>query len=391
MKRPDAILIITSLLLALVGLALIYSASGPHYLVRQLLFLPVALIAGTATALIPRRVIWGLAEPAWLLTLAALVAVLAIGTGPGSSRWFSLGGFYIQPSELAKLTTVVLLAKQLGWQRPLNLNPRRLALPLLIVGLPAAAIALQPDLSTSLVFGAVTALMFYWQGMRPLHILLLFSPLLSFAAGFSIYVWAPFFILLGVLMLRRTDIGRTALALTVNAFFGLLSPIVMSALKDYQRARVRAFLAPWLDPHGIGWNAIQSQIAIGSGRLLGKGFLHGTQKKLGFLPNRHTDFIFSSLAEEFGLLGCLFVLGLFALLIARILAVAAATRDRASSLLCIGLAGVLTYGIFVNIGMLMGLLPITGIPLPFLSYGGSSLVVCFTIVGLITNVAARPD
>lgn len=391
MKRPDAILVVASLLLALIGLALIYSASGPHYLVRQLLFLPVALIAGTAAALIPRRVIWGLAEPAWLLTLAALVAVLAIGTGPGSSRWFSLGGFYIQPSELAKLTTVVLLAKQLGWQRPLTLNPRRLALPLLIVGLPAAAIAMQPDLSTSLVFGAVTALMFYWQGMRPLHILLLFSPLLSFAAGFSIYVWAPFFILLGVLMLRRTDIGRTALALTVNAFFGLLSPIVMSALKDYQRARVRAFLAPWLDPHGIGWNAIQSQIAIGSGRLLGKGFLHGTQKNLGFLPNRHTDFIFSSLAEEFGLLGCLFVLGLFALLIARILAIAAATRDRASSLLCIGLAGVLTYGIFVNIGMLMGLLPITGIPLPFLSYGGSSLVVCFTIVGLVTNVAARSD
>jgi rod shape determining protein RodA len=390
-KRFDPWLVAAPVLLALAGVGLIYSAGGAYYFTRQLVFLPVAVAVGAAVALLPRRVLWGLAEPAYALVLVALVAVLFVGRGPGSNRWFALGSVTVQPSELAKLVTVILLGKYLGYERPLDLSPRRLALPLLIALVPAALVAVEPDLSTSLVFVFAFAVMLYWQGMRPLQLLLLFTPALSFVAGFSIYTWVPFFILLGALMLWRSDLGRTALALGVSAVFGLLSPLVMSLLKDYQRARIYNFVAPWLDPHGMGWNAIQSQIAIGSGRLFGKGFLHGTQKNLGFLPNRHTDFIFSSLAEEFGLAGCLVVLGLLALLVARMLRAAARTRDRSASLVITGFAAVIVYQSVVNVAMLLGLLPITGIPLPLLSYGGSSLVLVFAMVGFCVRVAARPE
>lgn len=391
MKRFDFALVAAPLLLSMAGIALIHSAGGSHYVSRQLLFLPVALAAGTAFALVPRRLLYGIAEPAYALVIVSLLVVLVAGTGPGSKRWFALGSFYIQPSEFAKLATIILLGKHLSYLRPLDLNPRRLALPLLIAAIPALLIAAEPDLSTALVFVGVLTTMLVWQGMRPLHLLLLLTPALSFVAGFSIYTWVPFFVLLGALMLWQSDLGRTAAALGVSAVFGLLSPVVMAMLKEYQRARIRSFIAPWLDPHGIGWNAIQSQIAIGSGRLFGKGFLQGTQKKLGFLPNRHTDFVFSSLAEEFGFIGCLLVLGLFALLVARMLGAAARTRDRAASLVCVGLAAAVVYHAFVNIAMLLGLLPITGIPLPFLSYGGSSLVLNFAMVGFAVNVASRPE
>ncbi len=391
MKRADALLAAVPVLLALAGAALIYSAGGTYHFTRQLLFLPVALAAGTVLALVPRRLVYGLAEAFWVVFVVLLLAVLLVGTGPGSNRWFSVGGFYLQPSEFAKLATIILLGKYLSYQRPLDLRPKRLVLPLAIAGIPTLLVAVQPDLSTSLVFVGVLATMLYWQGMRPLHVLLLFTPALSFVAGFSLYTWVPFFMLLGALMLWRSDLGRTAATLGVSAVFGLLSPAVMSLLKEYQRARIRNFVAPWLDPHGIGWNAIQSQIAIGSGRILGKGFLQGTQKRLGFLPNRHTDFIFSSLAEEFGLLGCLVVLGLFALLVARILRAATRTRDRAAAIICAGIAAAIVYHTFVNVGMLVGLMPITGIPLPFLSYGGSSLVLNFAMVGFALNVAARPE
>jgi rod shape determining protein RodA len=256
---------------------------------------------------------------------------------------------------------------------------------------PCLLVMAEPDLSTSLISAALLSAMLYWQGMRPLHILLLFSPVLSFAAGFSLYTWIPYFVVLGIILLVRTGVRNALIGLGVSAGFGLLSPVVLGSLKDYQRARILSFFAPWFDPHGISWNAIQSQIAIGSGRLIGKGFLQGTQKRLGFLPNRHTDFVFSSLGEELGLVGCLILLGLFFWLLRRMLLAARHSGDSTGSLLCVGFAAIIGYQMFVNIGMLLGILPITGITLPFISYGGSSLLLNFLMVGLVLNVISRPE
>ena len=391
MKRFDISLVVAALVLALVGLLTIFSAGGTYYLVRQLVFLPVAVGAAVVAYFVPRRVLYALAEPLYAMTLLALGAVLLVGTGPGSRRWFALGPLYIQPSEIAKLATVIIVAKYVSLKRTIELSFRDLAAPVLLALVPALLVVIEPDLSTSITFAAALTAMLYWQGMRPLHILLLFTPAISFVAGFSLYVWIPFFFLLAVVTLVRSGLKKSLVALGVSAVFGLLSPFVLSMLKEYQRDRIRAFVAPWLDPHGVGWNAIQSQIAIGSGRLLGKGFLQGTQKRLGFLPNQHTDFAFSSAGEELGFVGCVLLLTAFGLLLYRFLHTARYTRDSFGAQLCVGFAAIIGYQTFVNIGMLVGLLPITGIPLPFLSYGGSSLLLNALMVGLVLNVAARQE
>jgi len=391
MRRTEPVLIVTAILLIAAGCLAIYSAAGMKYLLRQLVFLPVGALTLIAALFCPRRIIYGLTEALYALSLFLLVAVLIFGTGPGARRWFAIGSFTFQPSEFAKLSTVLMLAKYLSYKREIKFDFRSLAGPVMIVILPTLLILAEPDLSTALLFLAAFAAMLYWQGLKPLYILLLYIPLLSFAAGFSLYLWVPFFAILAIIVFIRMRVLRAIAALGVSSVFGLLSPFVLSLLKGYQRQRILSFFAPWFDPHGLGWNAIQSQIAIGSGRIFGKGYLQGTQKRLGFLPNRHTDFIFSCIAEESGLIGSLFLLVLFNILIYRILRVAYHSRDQNGALLCIGFAATLGYQTFVNIGMLLGLLPITGITLPFISYGGSSFVVSMAMLGLVLNVATSPE
>ncbi|MGC8797362.1 MAG: rod shape-determining protein RodA [candidate division WOR-3 bacterium] len=391
MKRIDLTLLATTIILIIAGLLAIYSAAGSRYLIRQLLFLPIGL-AGSLTALfIPRRFIYGVAELLYGISLLLLLLVLVIGTGPGAHRWFAVGTFTLQPSELAKLTTAIMLAKYLAYRRKMNLDFQTLAGPTLIIIPVMLLILAEPDLSTALTFLPMYAAMLYWQRLRPLYILLLFMPLLSFVAGFSLYFWIPFFVIFSAIAFMRMRFFRALAAIGISLFSGLLSPILLAMLKEYQKSRIMSFFAPWLDPHGMGWNVIQSQIAIGSGRLIGKGYLHGTQKRLGFLPNRHTDFIFSCIAEEFGFIGGIILLALFGILIYRILVTAWKTRDQNGALICIGFAAAIVYQLFVNIGMLLGLLPVTGITLPFISYGGSSLLVSMVMVGLVLNVNTRPE
>lgn len=400
MKRVDLPLLIVTVILIAIGLAAIYSAGESRHFLRQIFWTPIAFAGLVGAMFIPRRILYGLTEVIYTIILILLVAVVFFGTGPGARRWFNLGAFSFQPSEFAKLATVIMLAKYISYKRSMNktggipqldFDFSTIAGPALLILLPFTLILLEPDLSTSLCLIPPFAAMLYWQGLRPLHIFLLFMPFISFTAGFSFYLWVPFFIILAIVVFLRMRILRAVLALATGSVFGLLSPIVLSMLKDYQRARLFSFFAPWFDPHGMGWNAIQSQIAIGSGRIFGKGFLHGTQKRLGFLPNRHTDFIFSSIAEETGFIGGLILLALFGILIYRFLTIAYRSRDQQGALICVGFAAIIGYQMFVNIGMLLGLLPVTGIPLPFISYGGSSLVVTTMMVGLALNIALRPE
>jgi rod shape determining protein RodA len=391
MRQIDLALIATTCLLTSLGLLVIHSAGGIQYLVRQLIFLPIATAALVTTFMLPRRIIIGLAWPLYVFSILLLVVVLLVGKGSGAERWLVLGPLTLQPSELAKISTVVLLARHLAERHEPRLRFTALAVPTLICFVPAALILAEPDLSTALLFGVLLAAFLYQAGLKPLELLLLYIPILSFAAGFSLYAWIPLFILLAAVFIRHTTLTRTVRALGLTSAFGLLSPLSLSLLRGYQRDRIHNFLAPWLDPHGVGWNAIQSRIAIGSGRLLGKGIGRGTQNRLGFLPNRHTDFVFSCIGEEFGLVGSLAVIGLFVLHISRILTLASRSRDRFAAMLCTGIATIVGYQVFVNIGMLLGLLPITGIALPFISYGGSGLTTQFALVGLALNVGARSE
>ncbi|UCG42873.1 MAG: rod shape-determining protein RodA [candidate division WOR-3 bacterium] len=390
MRRVDLWVIVLTILLTAVGMLAVYSAGGTRYLVRQLVFLPVAVAGLLAAWFVPRRVMHGTSIWFYGAIVLLLGLVLFLGAGPGSRRWFVLGPVAFQPSEFTKLAVILLLARHLAGRRSLELSFRSLAVPVLICLAPAVLIVVEPDLSAALTLGAILAAMLYWQGLRPLHLLLLFIPLLSFAAGFSLWTWIPFFVFLAVIMLVRTNLFKAVITLAFSSFFALLSPLSLRLLRDYQADRIRSFLAPWFDPHGVGWNAIQSRIAIGSGQLFGKGFLCGTQNRLGFLPNRHTDFVFSGLGEEFGFIGALFLLGLLAFLIRRLLVIARHERDNFSSLLCVGCAAVIGYQAFINIGMLLGIMPITGVALPFISYGGSSLLLSYVLVGLVLNVSSRP-
>jgi rod shape determining protein RodA len=364
---------------------MIYSAAGKIYFIRQIIWFFIALAGLIVIYQMPRRIWENFALYFWLFILILLVAVLFLGSGAGTNRWFSIGSINLQPSEFAKLAIILVLA-QYWANRKITFSFRDLLFPISTVVIYTGLVFLEPDLGTSLVFLSVLAVMVYWKGLSLFHTFLLFSPILSFIFGFSIYAWIPFFIILVIITYKKSTIVGWLTTLVINILAGLSSPIIWANIKDYQKARIIGFLSPWLDPKGMNWNLIQSRIAVGSGQIFGKGFLSGSQKKLAFLPNRQTDFIFSTIAEEFGFIGSIIVLVLFFYLIYQFLTTARKTNNEFASLVAIGLTTVLAYQIFVNIGMVLGLLPITGITLPFLSYGGSSLLFYFIAVGMILNI-----
>ncbi|MBI4342177.1 MAG: rod shape-determining protein RodA [Candidatus Omnitrophica bacterium] len=275
--------------------------------------------------------------------LALLLVPVAGAMRLGATRWLSIFGLSVQPSELAKLTAVWLLARYLAGQ-PAPLPGRVLWTSLLLVGPPALLIFLQPDLGSASIFGAI------WFGM-------------VWAAGIS----------------RRALIGLSVSGLAIL-------PLTWHVLKGYQRDRLLAFIDPHADPLGTGYTIIQSTIAIGSGRLFGRGWFAGTQNQLSFLPERHSDFIFSVIGEEWGFVGCLAVVALFSLLLLRVGQIALSTSDPQGRLLTCGVFSWIGYQAFVNMGMVMGLLPVVGVPLPLVSYGGSSMVALWIALGLVQSV-----
>lgn len=378
-------ILLASFAILIIGLITIYSAAGKTLFIRQIIWTFIALIALIIAYQIPRRIWENIAIYFWVFILILLVAVLILGTGVGAKRWFSLGFINLQPSEFAKLALILALAS--FWaNKKIRFSTQNLFFPVIAVLIYTGLVFLEPDLGTAFIFLPILTAMLYWKGLPLFNIFLLFSPILSFICGFSLYFWIPFFAFLVIISYKKTTIVGWLTAIIVNIIAGLSSPIIWAHLKEYQKARITGFLSPWIDPKGMNWNLIQSQIAIGSGRFFGKGFLSGTQKKLAFLPNRHTDFIFSTLAEEFGFIGSIIILFLYFYLVYQFIQTARKARDEFSGLVAIGIATVLLYQVFVNIGMVLGLIPITGIALPFLSYGGTSLLFFFISIGLILNI-----
>lgn len=318
-----------------------------------------------------------------------LVAVMFIGTvGGGAQSWIAVGGFYVQPSEFAKLSIIITLAAMLSRRDASTLWGVGSAIAVII--LPWALVFIQPDLGTSLVFGAITLAMLYWANCNPGWLVLFISPLVA-AIMFHMLLpgWLVWSLAMGLIAWFTLPWRwfSTVVATAVNLVSGKLGDVVWGLLEDYQKDRLVLFLDPDKDPLGGGYHLIQSRIAIGAGKLWGQGLGQGTQTQLNFIPEQHTDFIFSAVGEEWGFVGSMVVILAYWLICFRLVIIAQNAKDDFGSLLVIGVLAMIVFQVVVNIGMTMGLAPITGIPLPWLSYGRSALLTNFIALGMVESVA----
>jgi len=349
--------LLVALLTALIGCGAInlYSAAssfedlGTPVFLKQLYWFAIGLGVMCGVAMIGHQRLATLAYPLYGLVVVSLVAVLLWGrVVGGAQRWLALGPMVVQPSELARLAVILVLAQYFqrrDQNEPYNL--RQLIVPCALMALPALLILKQPDLGTAVMV-----------------------------------------LVVGVSIILVNGVKLFSLGAATAAFLGAL-PLVWGFLKDYQKRRIFSFLDPESDPLGASYHLIQSKIAVGSGQFMGKGWMAGTQSQLHFLPEQHTDFAFSVLAEEWGFVGTVLVLVLLAAVVYRGLVQALRAKDRLGMLMVVGATACVFWPAFINVGMVLGMFPVVGIPLPFISYGGSSLITTMASLGLIQSVAMR--
>ncbi|MBD2663916.1 cell cycle protein [Richelia sinica FACHB-800] len=341
------------------------------------------------------------------MTTVSLIAVMVAGTSAkGAQRWISVAGFNVQPSEFAKVGIIITIAAVLHKTTAAKIENVFRALA--ITAIPWGLVFLQPDLATSLVFGAIVLGMLYWANANPGWLILLVSPILaailfSFAWPLSTPIvlfkdifltplgllWALTMGVLGWLTLPWRKYGISAIgSLFLNLLGGELGIFLWNhVLKEYQKDRLSVFMNPDHDPLGAGYHLIQSRIAIGAGEIWGWGLFKGPMTQLNFVPEQHTDFIFSAVGEEFGFIGCLVVLFVFCWICLRLLHVAQTAKDNFGSLLAIGMLSMIVFQLIVNVGMTVGLAPVAGIPLPWMSYGRSAMLTNFIGLGIVESVA----
>jgi len=351
----DWIFMLLITLVAGVGILNLYSATaswagaGNPIYIKQMFWFGLGLLIVIGICLFDYRHLEYLGWPAYGVGLLLLIAVLVMGrTTMGATRWISIGGFGLQPSEVMKIVMIIVLARYFS-ERPvvLGFSIRELLVPGAMLGVPVLLVMKQPDLGTAMLLLAIGGTMALFAGIRR-------NTLAVLGAG-----------------------GVTAAS--VGWFL----------LHDYQRQRIHTFLNPERDPLGAGYHIIQSKIAVGSGGLFGRGFGKGTQAQLSFLPERHTDFAFSVFAEEWGFVGCLLLLACYLLIVLWGVYIARRASDRFGMFLALGVTAMLFWHIVVNLGMVIGLLPVVGVPLPLFSYGGTSMITTMTGVGLLLNVSMR--
>ena len=392
----DPPLIGVALVLSLFGVAMIYSAGLVNVprlgletaWLRQLVWLGLAMVAfGVVGNISPRWMEWA-ALPAYVASVALLALTLLVGTpggaGDGVGRWLELGPLRFQPAELAKLACILALARLLAGREEPPGSLRDLLAPGALVGLPLLLVVLQPDLGTALAFVGILFAALFWAG-TPLTLLgLMATPGLALVLAFDTRIWSAYMVLLvGFLVAIRSRLylAEAASVVLANLAGGTIALPLWNSLAEYQKNRILVFLDPSIDPQGAGWNLLQSRVAIGSGGLTGQGFTQGTQKRLDFLPEQHTDFIVSVIGEELGFVGISALLLGFGYFLHRLLRVAERTGDPFAGLVVLGIFGAWLVHIVVNIGMTVGVLPITGIPLPFISYGGTFLLMSWAALG----------
>jgi rod shape determining protein RodA len=382
------------------GFIVLYSAgqtdvptAGAGVWRRQFIWFGVGLLAGWAAFRTSPRLLEWLTPAIYGFSLVLLVIVLAVGTGAGtaagSHSWLAIGGMRIgQPSELAKLATVLMLARYLSGRREPPRSLRDLVAPGLIVGVPFLLVLRQPDLGSALVFVGIFFAMMFWAGVRPRLLFMIASPGISLLLAFSNVSWAFWIIGFTALLFYWRPYVLDGLTFWfLNVASGTVAMPLWHRLAPYQQNRLLTFLNPEVDPRAAGYHAIQSRVAIGSGGWLGTGYTEGPQKRLAFLPEQHTDFVFSVVGEELGFLGVAIALALFMGLLLILIRIARRATDSYSSLVVFGVLGMLFSHVFENVGMTVNLMPITGIPLPFFSYGGSFFIICCLCLGLAFRVA----
>ncbi len=328
----------------------------------------------------------------YVITNMSLVAVMIIGTSAkGAQRWIPIAGFNVQPSEFAKIGLIITLAALLHKRTASNLD--NVFQVLAFTAVPWVLVFIQPDLATSLVFGAIVLGMLYWANANPGWLLLLISPVIAaildnlFKPGWIVWSIAMAIVAWTCLPWRKFGISAWG-GLSLNLLGGELGAFAWNhLLKPYQKARLTVFLNPQHDALGAGYHQNQSRIAIGAGEWFGSGLFKGSMTQLNFVPEQHTDFIFSAVGEEFGFIGCLILLSVFCAICLRLLYVAQNASDNFGSLLAIGVLSMIIFQMLVNIGMTVGLAPVAGIPLPWMSYGRSAMLTNFIALGLVESVA----
>jgi rod shape determining protein RodA len=362
-----------------------------YYAKRQLFAFAIGLLGLSIFTYLDYSHLKGASWFLYGISIAFLLLVLFKGfTMLGAQRWTAIGPISFQPSEISKLILLIALASFLGERRGEIKSIMSLVPPLIIVAIPCILIFKQPDLGTSIILFAIFTGMLIWAETSATLLMFMVTPLLSIFLKSNTYVWVAYIVALAIFMWQiRIRLLDYAIILLGNIGTGYAVAKVWEMLKDYQKARLLVFLNPSSDPLGIGYHSIQVKIAIGSGGFFGKGYMHGTQTQLAFIPQQFTDFIFSALGEEFGFLGSVIVLALFTIVIYRAIMLAVESRDFFGSMLAAGIAVMLGFQVLVNIGMAMGLLPIVGVPLPFISYGGTALVMNMCAIGILQSIAMR--
>ena len=384
-------IIFSASLLSSIGLVALSSISyqspsivqNPFF--KQLFFLIFAFAGFLIAFLTPKYLIHKYAYVIYSLGIILVILPFFGATHAGTYRWLNIGlPFNFQPSEFAKIFTVIALARYLS-DNTINIQYfKSILIPILITLFPSLVVLNQPDLGTALVMISVIFPMLYWSGARPFYLFLLVAPILSILTAFNVIafsIWA--LIIAAVIFYSNTKIISGAGYFFGNVFFGLLSRPIWDMLNPYQQNRVLTFIYPEKDPLGAAYQIIQSKTAIGSGGLFGKGWGEGTQTHLKFLPVQESDFILSVIGEEFGFIAIVVILIIFGYLISSIIRNSFLSKDKFSSLSLIGLGSILLAHVFVNTAMTVGLIPVKGLPLPFISAGGTFLVTSYLMIGLI--------
>jgi rod shape determining protein RodA len=387
--------------MSLFGAAIIYSAgqlevpdpASESAWRAQILWIGISLFVLFVVMRIPVRWLEWIALPAYIIGLGVLAVTLVIGEGAGTAAsmkgWIRFGGFAVQPAQFANVATVLMLGRLMGnWREPPE-TIWALWKPIAVTAVPMLMVLAQPDLGTAMVFGGVLLATMFWAG-TPLGIMfMLLCPALGLAFAFvGVWIYSVYMILLcAFLWLYRARTSEWVAVVGLNLVMGTIAWPLWNNLEPYQQSRIIAFADPSYDPRGAGYQVLQSKVAIGSGGVFGQGFLEGPQKRLKFLPEQHTDFIYAVIGEELGLIGAGAVLIIYFLILWRLVRIAERLADPFAGVVVFGIVGAWFTHIVVNVGMTLGVMPVTGIPLPFLSYGGSFLLASFIALGVAQRVA----
>lgn len=390
----DLSIFLPFVVLTILGLIAVYSSTVNHPTAggnfqKQLYSAIVSLIAFFIVFSLPQQLFKMLAIPSYLISILLLLLVLFAGkTVYGSKSWISFGPIGFQPSEFAKLGTILCLSHWLTYKnRDIN-NIKDIGAALVIGFLPVILILLEPDTGTAIVFVIITLSLIYWSGISLFGLFVVISPgvvVIASLFGTLTFILSLIMVVIALFLFKR-DLFNSITVFVINLGASFFFDYAFRILKPHQQKRIESFLDPSMDPLGSGYNALQAKLAIGSGGFTGKGFLQGNQTQLRFIPQQWTDFIYCVIGEEFGFLGSVLVLALFLIIFIRLINISNLAKDRFSVLIVVGILSLMFSHFAINIGMNIGITPVVGLPLPFLSYGGSSLLINMIMMGIVLNI-----